>query len=117
MSASDDPRASSTMLVFIIGVILLLVIVVFGIVLFQNVQHYEDQRKLYAAKPRELARLQAGQLAAINEYRYVDQAQGIVAIPIDRAIALYAAEMQGDSPTIGDTPDPAGEPPRSSETP
>jgi hypothetical protein len=117
MSSGDDPQATGTVLVFIIGAILLLAVSVFGIVLFQNVQFYEDQRKLYAAKPQELAQLQAAQLAKINEYRYIDQDQGVVAIPIDEAIELYAAEMQGESPRINDTNETPDEVTRSTETP
>ena len=94
MSTGGDPKSSTTLIAGLIGAIGLLVIVVAAQVLFYNVQRYEDERKLYAVKPRELADLQAAQLAQINGYRYVDRQKATVAIPIDDAIRLYVAEMK-----------------------
>ena len=103
MSHNGDPRAGSTLLVGLIGTILLLAVVVLAQVLFYNVQQMEDQTKLYAPRPQALLQAQAEQLAQINTYRYVNQKDGIVAIPIDRAIELYVAEMKsaGHSATMG----------------
>lgn len=94
MTTSPDPPVRLTAIVGIVGGILLLAIVLLAEVLFYNVQRIEDETKAYSGKPQELADLQARQLAQINEYRYVDQAQGVVAIPIDRALELYRTEMQ-----------------------
>ncbi len=107
MSTGGDPKSSTTLIAGLIGAIGLLVIVVAAQVLFYNVQRYEDERKLYGIKPRELADLQAAQLAQINGYRYVDRQKGIVAIPIDDAIRLYVAEMKTAPPatTMPETTD------------
>lgn len=94
MSTGGDPPAATTILVGIIGGILLLAVVLVAQVLFYNVQRSEDEVKLYAVRPQELADLQAKQLAEISSYRYVDRAQGVVAVPIDRAIELYVAEQK-----------------------
>lgn len=93
MSSSGDPPASMTLVIGIIGGILLLALILLTQVLFYNIQRMEDAAKLYAGKPQELADLQSGQLAQINTYRYVDPQRGVVAIPIDRAIELYAREQ------------------------
>jgi hypothetical protein len=107
MSTGGDPKSSTTLIAGLIGAIGLLVIVVAAQVLFYNVQRHEDERKLYAVKPRELADLQAAQLAQINGYRYVDRQKGAVAIPIDDAIRLYVGEMKSAPPvtTMPETTD------------
>ena len=94
MKNGADPSFSQTVVVFIIGVILFLVIVLAVQVLFYNVQFGEERSKVYAARPQELTELQARQLAQINTYRYVSEKDGLVAIPIDRAIELYVAGVK-----------------------
>ena len=91
---SSDPKAASTLVVGLIGTILLLAVIVLAQVMFYNVQQMEDQAKLYAPKPKELLQVQAEQLAKISTYRYVNETDGIVAIPIDRAIEIVVAEMK-----------------------
>lgn len=103
-STGGDPKSSTTLIAGLLGAIGLLVIVVAAQVLFYNVQRQEDERKLYAVKLRELADLQAAQLAEINGYRYVDRSKGVVAIPIDDAIRLYVAEMK-TAPTTTTMPE------------
>ena len=46
--------------------------------------------------------LQYKQAERISEYRYIDREKGVVAIPIDQAIALYVARQKspGAAPTI-----------------
>ena len=106
MSAGGDPPASLTAIAGIVGAVLVLAVILLAQVLFYNVQRIEDDAKRYAGKPQALADLQARQLAEINAYRYVDQAQGVVAIPIDRAMELYATEVQSTPvPTTISSPD------------
>ncbi len=99
-SDTDDPHAPMTVVVSLVGVILMLAIVVFAVVLFQNVEYIELQRKVYAGKSAELSDLQSKQLAQINRRAYVDQEKTRIAIPIDEAIDLYVAQVKsGDAPT------------------
>lgn len=96
----DDPSASGTYYVSIVGAILFLVITVFAIALFNNRQMMEDQTKLYAIpKPRELAELQSKQIARIAEPRWVDEKAGVVAVPIDDAIPLYVKRARAEAAT------------------
>lgn len=98
MSAQDDPRTSSTLLVSLIGTILLLAVIVLAQVMFYDVQRVEDITKVEQAEPQALLQLQAEQLAQITTYRIVDAKEGIVAVPIDRAIELYVADVKSQPP-------------------
>jgi hypothetical protein len=91
-----DPNASMVFTVGIVGAILLLALLIFGVVLFQNAQVLQTEEKIFAGKPIELAEQQTLQLAAINQYRYISERDGIVAIPIDQAIDLFVARVQAD---------------------
>lgn len=98
MNVSGDPKASTTIVIGVIGAILLLAIIVFTQVLFYNAQRYEDEQKIYASKPQELLKLQTEQLAEINRFRKLDEQKGVVAIPIDLAIECFVAEMKNPRP-------------------
>lgn len=111
----DDPKASTTAIVSLIGVIGLLAAVVFAIVLFQNVQWREDERKIYATRPQALIDLHTAQLEPINEYRWVDADAGVAAIPIDRAIPLYVEQLK--SGTLPATMELPGEQPATTTSP
>jgi hypothetical protein len=91
---AGDPQAAATYVVGFIGIILMLAVMILTVVLFQNTERREDQEKIYAAKPQELADLQFQQLARINERRMVDPNGGTIAIPIDDAIALYVNQVK-----------------------
>ena len=77
-----------TVVVGLVGAILVFVLVVALQALFQRVERGELERKVVAAPAQELEALRAEQLEALSEYRYVDRAKGIVAIPIERAMEL-----------------------------
>jgi hypothetical protein len=100
---SGDPNPQTTVLVGIITAIMLFVVVVLLQALFYRVERGEVRRKVEAVVPEELARLRAAQLEQLNAYRWVDQAAGVAAIPIDRAIRLVVQE-QGRGPAAGPTP-------------
>jgi mono/diheme cytochrome c family protein len=59
--------------------------------------------RLQANPPQELQVMKATQAAQISEYAWVDRQAGVVRIPIERAMALYAQSLQG-----GGTPAPIG---------
>ncbi len=89
-----DPHSGTTLIVGLISVILLLAIIVAAQVLFYGAQRIEDESKLYAPQPQELLELQSQQLAEISGYKVIDKQTGRVAIPIERAIEIYAREVQ-----------------------
>jgi len=93
---AGDPDPTAVITVGIVAAILILAVLVFTVVLFQNVQVLEDQRKVLSARSAPLIEEQTRQLAQINQYRYISEPEGIVAIPIDRAIELFVARVQAD---------------------
>jgi len=90
---SGDPNPQTTVLIGIITAIMLFVVVVLLQALFYRVERGETRRKVEAVVPEELTRLRAAQLDQLNSYRWVDQAAGVVAIPIDQAIRLVVQEQ------------------------
>jgi hypothetical protein len=91
-----DPNTPAVFTVAIVTAILMLAVVIFTVVLFQNAQAVEDEDKLVAAKPIELAEQRTLQLAQISQYRYISEREGVVGIPIDRAIELFVTRVQAD---------------------
>jgi hypothetical protein len=99
---SGDPNPQTTALIGIIAAISLFVVVVLLQALFYRVERGEARRKVEAVVPEQLTRLRAAQLDQLNSYRWVDQAAGVAAIPIDQAIRLVVQE-QGRGPAAGPT--------------
>lgn len=89
----DDPRARNTAVAGIIGALLVFVIIVALQALFYNAEEQERVAKVYGQAPEELTRLRAQQLEQINSYRWVDPENGLVKIPIERAMELEAREI------------------------
>jgi hypothetical protein len=83
-----DTRAGSIVAVGLIGSILLVVVVVALEALFGHVAQAEAQRKVVEVQNEELRNDTAEQLQKLNGYRVVDPAQGVVSIPIERAMEL-----------------------------
>jgi hypothetical protein len=93
MSKNADPSTQGTIIVGIIGAILVLVAIVALQALFYNVETAEEYNKVYKLRPQELTRLHADQLERLNSYRWVEEANGRVAIPIDRAMEAVVADL------------------------
>jgi hypothetical protein len=110
---TDDPSASMTIVVGVIGTILLLAVIVFAIVLFQVGARSEFERKVVQAAPREIAQIRSQQLSEVSQTKYVDQTQQHVQIPIEEALPLFAeiVKRQGVPSTIkASTAPPATQP-------
>ncbi len=89
----DDPNPAPTLAYGIFGAILVFVIIVGVQALYYHEQRKEDFRKTIAPAPEELSLLRATQLEQIHSYRWIDEKQGIVAIPIERAMELTTREI------------------------
>ncbi len=87
-----DPRASTTLLVALIGAILLLALVLTAQVVFQNAVWMRANAD--APKSPQLAKSQSEQLAQVSQYRIIDPAKGTVAVPIDEAIRLVVSDLK-----------------------
>jgi hypothetical protein len=107
---TGEPNTPLTALVGIVFAIALFVTVVLLQAYFYRAERDENVRKVAAAPPEELSQLRAQQLEALHAYRWVDEKSGVVAIPIDRAIALVVRDG-GRSPWPSVQPPPPGTPP------
>jgi hypothetical protein len=90
---SEDPSAGTTVVVGIVGAIVFFVIIVALQTLFYKVEQSQTVSKVYETDPQELSRLRADQLEQLHGYRWIDQQQGVVAIPIDVAMEQVVREL------------------------
>jgi len=99
-----DPDALTTATVGLVGTILVVVAVVFLQGLYESVNRSEFQRKVVNEAPAELRALRAAQLKRLHAIAWVDKRNGIVAIPIERAMELLAADPGLAAPIIVPAP-------------
>ncbi len=90
---TSDPNTPVTLVAAIVGAILLVVIVLLLEAYYFKAERDENQRKVVAVVPEELAQARASQLGLLNSYRWIDEKQGVVGIPIERAMELVVAEQ------------------------
>lgn len=93
----SDPRSTPTLLVGIVGLVLTMVLVLLLEVLYQRTTQAETYRKVVAEQPLELRQVQAQQLEQLNGYRWINEQEGIAAVPIDRAIDLLVEEARAET--------------------
>ena len=94
MRDGDDPKTSSTIIVGMVGTILMLAVVVFAVALFYDVERAEWNRKVVNRVEHEVNTLKNEQLERLNGYRWVNEQEGVVGIPIERAIELTVADLK-----------------------
>lgn len=88
----DDPNVANSALIGIVSAILLFVIIVVLQAFFYRAEQGELERKVLTQPYEALQRLDAQQLEQLNSYGWVNEAEGTVRIPIERAMELVAAE-------------------------
>jgi len=76
----------------VVGSLVLVATVFWVEALYQRTVESERARKVVAQEPAELRTVQAGQLDQLRDYRWVDRTQGVVAVPIERAMDLVVQE-------------------------
>jgi hypothetical protein len=107
---APDPDALTIATVGIAGAILLVVAVVVLQGLYERAARGEHQRKVVAEAPLELRTLQAAQRARLHATGWIDKSHGWVAIPIERAMEMLAADKDPAAPIVlpgaGETPVP-----------
>jgi len=87
-----DPQTGPTTVAVAVGALVLVALVFWIEALYQRTVEAERERKVVAQEPVELRTVEAGQIDQLREYRWVDRAQGVVAVPIERAMELVVAE-------------------------
>jgi len=90
----DDPNVAASAIVGIISAILLFVIIVVLQAFFFSAERTEREKKVYTQPNQALQQLDAGQLELLSSYGWVSQTDGVVRIPIERAMELVAAEAR-----------------------
>lgn len=90
----DDPNVAASAVVGIISAILLFVIIVVLQAFFYRAERSELEKKVYSQPYQMLQQLDADQLELLNSYGWVNEAEGVVRIPIERAMDVIAAEAQ-----------------------
>lgn len=93
---TDDPKPASVILVGIVGTIVLIALIVAGGALYDAAVRYEERETLYGAGgvAAEYTTLRSSQLTEIESYRWVDQQNGVVGLPIEQAMQLTVAELR-----------------------
>jgi hypothetical protein len=97
---TEDPDALTTATVGIVGTLIVIIVVVFLQGLYEKQKREEFQRKVVDEVPIELRNLRAAQLAQLQATGWIDKEKGIVAIPIERAMALLAADPNPAAPIV-----------------
>jgi hypothetical protein len=88
----DDPNVAASAVVGIIGAIALFVIIVVLQAYFYDAQEQERFRKVGSQPYEELQKLDNEQLERLTSYGWVSEGDGVVHIPIERAMELVATE-------------------------
>jgi len=90
----DDPNVAASAVVGIISAILLFVIIVMLQAVFYRAEQRELAKKVYSQPFEALQQLDATQLEQLNSYGWISQPEGVVHLPIERAMELMAAESE-----------------------
>ncbi len=89
----DDPDAPITAIVAILLAVVTLASVVALQGYFGYIQDAEFRSKVEGVQPLELQQAREEGQALLERYRWVDQDNGVVAIPIERAMELAVGRM------------------------
>ena len=90
----DDPNVAASAVVGIISAILLFVIIVVLQAFFYGAEQRELEKKVYSQPYQALQQLDAKQLELLASYGWVSEAEGLVRVPIERAMELVVADGQ-----------------------
>ena len=90
----DDPNVPVSVVVAIISAVLLFVIIIGLQAVYFSMQGTELDKKVLSRSNDALESVRAEQLEQLNSYGWVSQPEGVVHIPIDRAMELVVQEYQ-----------------------
>ena len=100
-TTNPDPESRSTFYVMTLGIIAVALTVILLEILFYRSTEAEFVRKDLAAGFPEVEALRESEGRVLREYRWIDREQGILAVPIARAIELLAEEAAAAEPIGG----------------
>jgi len=90
----DDPNVPVSAVVGIISAVLLFVVIIGLQALFFSMEKAEIDRKVTGRSFDDLERSRADQLEQLNSYGWVSEPDGVVHIPIERAMEIVVQEQQ-----------------------
>ena len=90
----DDPDAAMTVAIGVLGALMIFLLIVGLQILYYHTQDQELATLVYSREPEELSLLRAKQEEQLHSYRWIDQAKGVVGIPIERAMELVVNDIQ-----------------------
>lgn len=80
-------------IVFTLAIVATLVLVVLAVdYLFQATLDRMEYEKVLSVDSIQLRDLRTGEAAQLNHYKFLDKDKGVVRLPIERAMTLFAAE-------------------------
>lgn len=106
-----DPMPWTLAVVGVVSIVLTLVLIISLRAMFQRAQDAENYVKNVLPPVQALNDLLDKQQTALHSARWLDPAQGVVSLPIERAMALTVQELNG---TL--QPEPAAKPTADAET-
>lgn len=95
MMERDDVPTSTVALVSLVGVLALLVILLGLDVLYRRAVAWQESIKDTVQPRPSVAEALAEDQRLLNQYRLVDPKNGVVRIPIERAMELVVSELSG----------------------
>jgi hypothetical protein len=110
--ADVDPRTAPTAYVTAMFAVVFVIVLLGLQAYFGRVVSEEERTKVVETRSKPLADVRAEQRARLAEYRWVAKDTGVLAVPIERAMDLVAAELAARAPAPAASPAPASAPPR-----
>ena len=97
--AKQQEKVKSSILTPITGLVMVLLFGGFALFLVSQGQSIPNVEELHAqTRLKNLADLNSGNQKILTQYHWVDKSQGVVGIPIDRAMDLVLVQLQSNKP-------------------
>ncbi len=93
MRDSGDPHTGSVVYYGVVGTLVIVLLIIGLWAIYERTTDAEAQGKVYAQQWQQLARLRSDQEAELNSYRWISEQEGIVGVPIERAMELTVSEL------------------------
>jgi hypothetical protein len=97
--AQHQEKIKSSIPTMITGLVMVLLFGGFALFLVSQGQSIPNVEELHAqTRLKNLADLNSGNQKILTQYHWVDKSQGVIGIPIDRAMDLVLVQLQSNKP-------------------
>ncbi len=93
MPRSGDPDAFPIVMAGVIGILVVVLVILVLQVMYYQAEEHEILKKRYSHPSQELIELRAEQERLLHRYSWADKKKRVVAIPIERAMAVIVKEQ------------------------